>query len=195
MSREHLFLSPGKSDVFSLLEWYINTAFGSAVQVHIYRVGWRNNRESYEQKMEKFLDVVNKVADQFGPVSLGGISASGSFMLNAYMEMPDKIKKVISVCGRLRVGKGVFPPMDLAAIGSHAFYESVVCSEENQRRMTEGDRRKFMTLSALFDEQVPHSTSTLTGARNLKIPMIGHIFSQAYAIRKMDKEIINFLNC
>lgn len=193
MHKEHLILSPGKSDAFSLLEDSINNIFEPFVKVHIYKVGWRDNAETFDQKMKRLLVFIDEIADKYGSVSLGGISASASFMLNAYMERRSEVKKVVSICGRLRAGKFVFPQLELAAWQSNAFYKSVILSEENQKKMTFQDRNRFMTLSAKFDEPVPRSTSILEGANNLKVPMIGHIFSQAYAIRKMDKEIIDFL--
>lgn len=189
----HFIIVPGLGDRVTLVEELFQNRFPNLVKIHVYRAPWIRNEESLSLKMKRFLMFIDQLTEDNGQVSLGGISAGGSFVLNAYMERKSKVNKVVNICGRLRVGEGVFPSLNLAAIRSRAFYDSVCASEQNLKKLTVSDKKNFMTMSAWFDEQVPHQTSVLDGAINLTIPMAGHIFSQAYALCFMNRKITNFI--
>lgn len=192
MHREHLILIPGLGDRISLVEERLKKIFAPDVIIHFYRANWRNG-ENFDSKLQHFLNFFDGISEKNGTLSLGGISAGGSLVLNSYCERRTKVNKVINICGRLKAGKIVFPPLGLAAITSRSFYDSVRASGENLEAFTTADTSKFMTFSALFDEQVPRQTSQLEGAQNLIVPRVGHVFSQAYALTRMNREITKFI--
>lgn len=191
-AKYHMVIIPGLSDHATGIEKLLNNRFPAA-QIHIYRVPWKNDKESYDLKITRFLDFLDSLTVSKAKIVLVGISAGGSFATNAYAKRKKHIHKVINVCGRLRAGRRVHIPMWLASVKSKAFVESVQASERNLEKFTASDRKKFMTMKSLFDEMVPRQTVTLEGATNVVIPMVEHVLSQAYALCLMNKKITAFI--
>ena len=158
----------------------------------IHRVGWHDH-ESFEPKLQRLLDLINQEADKGKKVSLVGLSAGGSAVLNTFSEMPDKINGVVSVASRLR--SGGFGPRSLESRGakSPAFVESVKRFEKHEDKLTDADKLKVMTMRALIDELVPDETAKLKGAHNVHIPMFEHGASIYSALTLFSKPLIDFL--
>ena len=49
--------------------------------------------------------------------------------------------------------------------------------EQNETSLIKNDRKKIMTVRALFDELVPDNTSYVIGANNKRLKTIEHVFS------------------
>ena len=64
--------------------------------------------------------------------------------------------------------------------------------EKNEPKLSREDRKKIMTVRALFDELVPDETSWIKGATNKKINSVEHMFSIWIGL-SFYKPLINFL--
>lgn len=64
--------------------------------------------------------------------------------------------------------------------------------EHNVTNLTKKDKDNILTVSALWDELVPYETSTLSGANNIKVATLEHIYAIAYALL-FEKKIIKFI--
>lgn len=186
-----LIVVPGLGDNYRFYEWAMKDWENNYnITPFFYKVGWNTSR--VEIKLKEFLHQIDSQTKQ-NRVSLMGLSAGGSFVINAFSLCRNKIYKVINNCGRLREGKNVFPSLTLAAKGYPAFKESVLLCEQNQKHISSKDRKKIMTIRPFFDEIVPSSTTDLEGAITIQIPSIQHMVSMGLSVTLFRKRIIDFL--
>jgi pimeloyl-ACP methyl ester carboxylesterase len=148
------------------------------LQPHIFPLQWQNS-ETFAPKLKRLLKLIADYKERGYEVSLVGTSAGGCAAINAFMEAPEAIDKVINVCGRLRVGpiEGV-RSFEAKTATSQAFAESVKLCESRLEGIRSADLKKVTTIhSALFDQLVPPETTTIIGARNIAVPFPEHMFS------------------
>ena len=160
----------------------------------VYPVGWFDEEKQFTPKLNRLLNLVDGFVKDGYAVSLIGNSAGGSAVLNIFAARKDIIHRVINICGRVRTGttKG-FRSFENRTSKSPAFAQSIKMAEEAEKAFTEGDRVKIMTIHPIFDELVPDDTLTISGATNIKIPMIVHSVSIILALTVFSKPLIAFL--
>jgi len=158
----------------------------------IIQINWKDGR-GLKPKLKKVTDLIDSFVRNGDSVSLIGCSASGSLMLNAFVERKDVIQKVINLDGFLRPGnaKG-YRSFDKRSAKSVAFRESVLRFEKLEPILTPKDRKKILTVRPLFDELVPPETVMVRGALNRQIPMVEHVLNIAMALVVYDP-VIKFL--
>lgn len=199
MQKEHhLVMIPGLNDQGFLQKRLMNLVpkywqkYG--VVGHIISPNWEDGEE-FKPKLERMLGKVDELIEEGHEVSVLGLSAGGSAALNVFCQRKNVLKGAVNGTGRLRVGENVRPSLDWAARNSPAFKESVVLFEsQNEKILTEDNRKRIMTVRPLWDEIVPISTSPLEGADNRVVPVVGHLLAGGYVCFVYGKEIVNFLN-
>lgn len=154
---------------------------------------WKDERD-LKPKLQKIIDLIDLHHKQDHIVSLVGTSASGSLILNAYLERRDKVHKVINIGGFLRPGSenGIrnFKTRSTASI---SFYQSVMQFTEREPQLSRSNRKKILTVHPRFgDELVPANCVTISGATNETIFSIEHIASIAASLF-FYKPVIQFL--
>jgi hypothetical protein len=154
---------------------------------------WKNKEESYEDKLVRILDQIDKLHIKEYKVLLLGTSAGGCAAINTFCKRKNKISKVVNVCGRLRKGEKVFPSLDIAARASPSFKQSILECEENIKSLSDEDRKKIFTIRSLFDEIVPTTLVSVPGATNTRIVSIGHVVSITLVMMVYWGKIIDFL--
>lgn len=154
------------------------------------------NKEGLESKLAKLLEIIDKES-KTEKIFLLGISAGASLAMNAFMQRLDRLEKLVSVCGRLRFGWSrdkIKRKLQENTLSYLAFRESVEMLEKNIKYLGKVDRRRIMTVSAKFgDEMIPRGTSQLPGAKNILIPTIGHLLSILSAMTANFEPIRKFL--
>lgn len=192
MSKEHhLIIIPGLGDDVKWINWATKGWSRFGITPHVESAHWKDIDESVGVKIERLVKSMDVyLAD--GEVSLLGISAGGGLVLNAYCLRKDKIQKMVVVSGRMREGIDK-PSLREAAREHKAFYNSVIFAEDNETRLTDLDRKKFLTTRGLQDNTVPVSTTPIEGVRNVQIPAIGHLPSIVGALTIFRKPVIDFL--
>lgn len=194
MQKKHcLIIVPGLGDNISLVGWTLKDWNKKGVTVIVYPAPWNRLDESFDRKLERLVREIDKYYTKGFRVSLLGISAGAGLVLNAYVQRKKKIHKVILVCGRLRTGEDLAHWYYKWNRRSEAFYDSVLLSEQNQKSFTKDDFKKFLVFSALYDDLVPLKTSVLPQSKNIRLPMVGHIFSIGYTLLFKQKEIWDFI--
>jgi len=171
--KHHLIFVPGLSDNNKLLTWAINRFNKDEFTPHIHLAPWLKRTEKFEPKLNRLLKLIDKLSGDGDLVSLIGISAGASLVLNAYLQRKNKIIGVVNICGRLRSGTG-FPSLNLASRKNPAFKQSVLGFENIEPTLTTKDKKKVLTISAFLDEIVPLNTATLPGATNIQVPLVEH---------------------
>lgn len=187
---------PGLGDNTRVLAWVVGYWKRYGLDPIVYSVGWRDGEESFRPKLKKLVALIDKYAKNGNRVSLVGTSAGGSAALNAFIERKSKIHRVINVCGRLRVGPTAgYRSFKAKTKSSPAFVESVRLCERGIEQLSLPDRRKIMTVRAMFgDELVPPETTIVDGALNIQIPTAEHMFSIGAALTIYSGALIFFLN-
>lgn len=144
---------------------------------------WKDG-EHFDAKLAKITDEIDLYLQKGNTVSLVGCSASGSAMLNAFIEKKDEIQGVVNLDGFVRPGtaKGL-RNFDVRSAQSIAFRESVMRFTKLEKTLTVQDKRKILTVRPLFgDELVPPDTVVIPGATNKTVPFGEHIISIALAL-------------
>jgi len=165
------------------------------IKVDLCRVQWKDG-VSYPSKLEKLLRLIDDLTKTGYTVSLVGISAGGSAAINALFAHPDKVHKVINICGRLKDGGYLgFRSLERQSRSSLAFRESVLLSEQNLIKANRTHLKKIMSIRARFgDELVPSDTSVVTGGYNVSVPVAEHGLTIAIALTLWRHTIMQFLD-
>lgn len=149
--------------------------------------------EGIEPKIRRLTDLVDKE----GKVIMLGISAGASLAMNVYIQKLDKVEKMVSVCGRLRLGwtdNVISKKLQHNTLKNIAFKDSVKLLSKNVRKLSVEDKKRILTISSeLGDELIPLKTSQLDGATNILIPTIGHLITITSALTNNFGKIDKFL--
>lgn len=195
MSKKHkVIIVSGLGDNIGKIRFATNHWKKFGLEPIAYSVGWHDGEKEFKPKLKRLIKLINDLSRKGNTISLVGLSAGGSAVLNAFIEQKDKVHRVVNVCGRLRTGtqKG-FRSFAVRTSSSPAFARSIRLCEARENNLTKADRLKVMTVRAIFDELVPKDTAILKGAYNTKIPTLEHIFSIGMALTLFSKPIILFL--
>jgi pimeloyl-ACP methyl ester carboxylesterase len=189
---EIIIFVPGLGDdkQFWLFEsWWKKDGF----EVLTFKTGWKSE-ESFENKLER-LNKLIKEKSKNKKVVLIGTSAGGSLAINAYYKSPDKIKKVITVCSRLKQGElDGFRGFKARTKGYPTFAESIIKTEEIEKQLTQEDKKRIMTVRAMLgDELVPGNTATIDNATNITVPTMEHNISIALSLTVFSKPLAEFI--
>lgn len=191
VKKHHVIIVPGLGNRYWFFQWATRDWREKGLTVHFVPMAWEKGKK-LGPKLDKLTQKIDTLA-RSGNVSLIGASAGASAVINAFSKRKKKVYKVINICGRLREGTHVFPPLALAALSSAAFKESVLRSERILPTFTKQERKRILTIRPLFDEIVPGSTVPIPGVLNRRIIAIGHTISIALAITFFAKHILSFL--
>lgn len=191
-SKHSVIVVPGLGDrylstKFSTVDW--KTRFGLNPYIHL--APWQDNEE-FPFKLKRLTDLIDKLTPQ-GPVSLVGISAGWSLILNAYSQRREDITRLVNVCGRGKAGQSVRPNLTYSAKKSRAFKQSVLAAEKVLPTLSDSDLRKIMTIRGLYDEAVPLKTIPILGAKNIQIPSLGHVPTITIAMTIARGPMVRFL--
>ena len=156
---------------------------------------WENEK-GVKPKLTRLLRKIN-IESRDKKILLLGISAGASLAMNAFLMKPEKIEKVVSLCGRLKMGLSkdmIRRKLQENTLKRRAFRESVELLQKNLNKLAKIDKKRILTLSAEFgDEVIPLETSTLPGVKNIMIPAIEHVISIFSAMTVNFEPIKKFL--
>jgi pimeloyl-ACP methyl ester carboxylesterase len=194
-SRHSIIVVPGLDDGPDtwLMRLIIQHWSKDGFKIDICRMRWKDS-SSYQLKQEKLLRLIDENNKAGYTTSLVGISAGGSAVVNALFARPDIVHKVINICGRLKDGGYLgFRSLERQSRSSPAFRESVLYAQNNLVNANRTHLEKIMTLRARFDELVPSETSLVSGAHNILLPSVEHIFSIIIALVFYRRCIVDFV--
>ncbi|PJE62393.1 hypothetical protein COU88_05240 [Candidatus Roizmanbacteria bacterium CG10_big_fil_rev_8_21_14_0_10_39_6] len=194
-SQNTVIIIPGLGDNTRVLEIMTLHWKKHGLMPYVHSVGWRNNKDSFGIKLQELVSLIDHFLKRKDTVSLVGTSAGGSAALNAFFKRKRVIHRVVSICGRSRLGPTAgFRSFANMTKTSPAFAESVRMCDKREKSLTEADKKKIMTVRAqIGDELVPPETATISGALNIQVPMVEHVLSIGSALTLFSKPIIDFL--
>ena len=159
------------------------------MNVIVFDPKWKN-RKGFEEKLKKLLNLIDEETSH-SKVSLVGISAGGSAVINAYLKRVDKVHCVVTVCSQLKLSHH---HKNSTLKKSKSFKESVVKLEKNTKKLTVFEKTKILNIrSLLIDELVPKDTSFLNGTEKVEIPTEAHVLTIVSALTVFSFKIIRFI--
>lgn len=184
-------LGLGDDNIYTpILTWWWRQ---QGIKIIIFQTKWKSG-EDFQSKLNRLLKLTDNESTN-SEVSLIGTSAGGSLAINAYAKRKNKINKVITICSRLRRGqiKG-FRGFKQRTKGYSAFKDSVIKAEENEAIFSNGEKKRIMTVHALFgDELVPTNTSSIDRAKNIIVPTGEHVISIATCLTIFSRTLVSFI--
>lgn len=161
----------------------------------VFKPNWEDD-EGARPKLTRLLKLVDEKS-RSEKIFILGISAGASLAMNVFLQRPEKIEKMVSLCGRLRMGfsKNIITrELQKQTLENKAFAESVMLLEKNVYKLKGKDKKRILTVSAKFgDELIPIETSQMVGAKNILIPTPEHILSIFLGLTFNFKPIKDFL--
>lgn len=146
----------------------VNTWRLWGVTAELFQVNWADG-EAFEPKFTRLLERIDELAAK-GDVSLVCASAGATAAINAFAERKN-IRAVVCIAGKINnphaVGDGYKRK-------NPAFWESMQRTTESLDRLNDRERKRILSIRAMFDPIVPAKDSLLAGAVNRVSPTMGH---------------------
>lgn len=173
---------PGYGDRFDYIERATkNWARNYDLEPEVYVFGWSGDPETYDANWREFDEVLQHI----GVAAIIGISAGASVAARALQIYPEKIKKVVTICGPLHPEK--MNPSTL-----HNKYPILERSLENIS-LENIDPDRVMTLRPLHDDVVSTEAMFLEGAHDKRIKTFGHAFTIGWTMFTKGETMANFI--
>jgi len=193
--KDYVIFIPGLGDNKAALNWALRLWRCGGVQAEVYRFDWTNTSAGVLlQKQSRFLDRIDELLARGFRVSLVGISAGGSVVLNAFRERQNMVHAVINICGRLRDGfPNAQPALQDFSNTAPVFHDSVVQIGATTGCISAESRGKILTVRPFFDREVPVETVPFCGAQNTQIMSVCHGLSISVALIFHRHKMMRFL--
>lgn len=196
MSQHIALIVPGLGDVDDMVYYATRFWRRSGLEPIVHRIGWYEQGVDFSSKLQEIIRRIDHLYAAGNTVSLIGLSAGASAVLNAYLQRKASVKNVVAVCGRLRKGeKGQIYGFYKSTETSMQYRQSVLLFEDNESGLCKCDRRNIMTVHARFgDSHAPLNTAILEYALNRVLPTGGHTVSIALALTVLAKPLLDFIH-
>ena len=159
------------------------------LEPHFVYINWHNN-ESFDQKLNKVIKLVDELSAENHKVSIVAASAGCSMAINVYSARADKISSVIFICGKLRNPNTIG---DNYKKQNPSFLDAVTSSDKLVKKLSNSDKDKMLTLRPIVDETVTKGDGTIEGVKNKIIFSVEHALSIVLAISLYKRTAINFI--
>lgn len=166
---------PGLGDVYdsgrklALKTWRL---YG--VRAELVRMNW-DDEKGYTPKYNRVVKAVTSAIKNGYTVSLVADSAGASLALNVFADYPD-IYRVVTICG---VNSPKLKISDIVKQKDPALDDSV---KHLMRSLPKLDTKRIVSLQSRMDEIVADEYSFIKGARNQKLPIIGHSLAISFCL-------------
>jgi hypothetical protein len=144
------------------------------VEPHLFQMNWAD-QEAYAPKQARLLAVVDELA-QAGSVSLVAASAGATAAVNVFALRKNAVLGVVCIAGKINNPQAIG---DGYKRNNPAFWESAHLTTSSLANLQEQDRRRIVSIRAMFDPIVPGRDSILQGAHNKLTWTSGHAITIA----------------
>lgn len=159
------------------------------VKPELFQMNWADG-ELFQPKLQRLLDTIDSLAENGYDVSLVGVSAGASAVLNAYAARKSKVHGVVIICGKVNHPEAVSPALYAK---NPAFKESMDRLPDSLDVLGEQYRKRILSIRPIADYTVPVRDTRIKGVKQGLIPTIGHVPSIAYGISLGAYKAIRFL--
>ncbi len=153
-------------------------------------IGWTDKNMSFKDKLNLLCNKIDELSEDSGSIALVGSSAGASAVLNAYVRKQDKVRAIVTICGKIQQRQPISPSY---LKKNPPFKESLGLLPDALEQLKPNDLKKIMTAYPWHDGVVPIHDAQINGAHHHRINMIGHVSSIATAITIGKRPLIKFI--
>jgi hypothetical protein len=147
------------------------------LETHFMALGW-SEKHGYDAKQTRLLTLVDTLHAAGHTVSLVGISAGGSAVINAFAAS-DKIHRVVCICGKLQRPDSIGKPYYNR---NPDFEESMHRLASSYDKLGQDKRVRIMSTHPWHDNTVPIADTRVAGTLEKTLPGWGHISGIFFAL-------------
>lgn len=159
------------------------------VRSEVILMHWRT-KEPFETKLARLLARIDQLHQQGYQISLVGVSAGASAVINAFALRQTELHRVVCICGKLRRPETISPNTYRR---NPAFAESMQVLPDSLDHIPKKARKRICSIKPLADELVPPEDTTITGAQAKTIISFGHAPSIGLAVTLYWPLVMKFL--
>lgn len=158
------------------------------LNVHYFPMGWAD-KEPFQPKLARLLAKIDELSKSKDPVSLVGVSAGGSAVIDAY-EQRKFLNSVVLIAGKIHNPQAI----NQRYYDKNPAFQGSIAAVTNAVKLLTGDeRRRILSIHPIWDNTVPVKDTKITGAQSKTVPALGHIPGIYYTIIFAIPAIAKFL--
>ncbi|MDO8408377.1 MAG: hypothetical protein Q7S95_04100 [bacterium] len=156
-----------------------------------HKVKWRDG-EPFEVKLGRLIDEIDTYHATGAQISLIGSSAAAALGLLAYLARREKVHRVVSICGWIRIGhsRGY---LEWCRRFGDAFVDSVLCLDARVEELTKEDRAKILIVRSFLDQIVRRRCQELEGVRVVVMPSPEHTIGIGMSLTTHARPLVAFI--
>jgi len=156
---------------------------------HYFPLGW-NKKEGFNAKLERILQRVEQLSGDANHVSLVGVSAGASAVINAYVSSK-KVTGVVSISGKINHPETVKPSVYAT---NPDFKESLEMLQNSLGLLTGKDKQRLLSIHPLKDLTVPLDDTRIPGVEEKTVIGWNHVQGIAAGVVMGSAAIARFLH-
>lgn len=181
---------PGLGDqkVFSIQRLVPRTWYKYDVRGRCFCIGWTN--KEFKPRFQKLLTMIDRLSAKGHKVSLIGSSAGATAVLLAFLERPEQINGVVTICGKIHNPDNV---RKAAYDMNPAFKQSLNLLQPKLDGLTDEMKQRISCIYSDKDELIPEKEAIIVGAENILVGSFGHVPTIAIQIKLHIDDRLDFL--
>jgi hypothetical protein len=184
--QHHVIYVPGILDDVYHQRLAVKTWRLYGVRGHLHVMPWLGD-EAYKPKLQRLLDEIDSYRAKGHRVSLFGVSAAASAVINAYMERKDDITGVVYAVAKIQAPETV---SNKIYAKNPAFKTSIYELQDNLKKLTQADKAKMHSFYSPADGYVPHAATVIPGVRETRLPALRHGWAITYCLTLGARKIL-----
>jgi hypothetical protein len=159
------------------------------VQTEICAMNWLVD-EPWDAKLQRLLERIDFHHTEGREVSLVGVSAGSTAILQAIIKRRNEIKSAVLVSGKFQYPDTVHP---MRYKMNPALHNALIESSRALNQLTNCDKQKLRLFRPIYDNLLPSQEIYIPGVKTAVMPAITHVGGIAYAITLGSWQIVRFL--
>lgn len=148
------------------------------VEAELFHMNW-GDKKPWEPKLKKLLKRIDKLDREGKTVALVGVSAGATAVINAFAARQDKVVGVVCISGKIHRPENIQARYRRT---NPSFITSAYACPRSLAAIGKANRKRLLSIYALFDEVVTTRDSRVAGARNRLSPTIGHAITIGFQL-------------
>jgi hypothetical protein len=136
---------------------------------HYFPLGW-NNPTGFSTKLNLLNDYITELHGSGNVVSLVGVSAGASAVINAY-SVNRHVSGVVYICGKINHPENV--GLSTFAVNPD-FKESLMLLQYNLEHLSVAGKQRLLNIYPYKDQTVPYKDTRIQGVKEIKLPGWSH---------------------
>lgn len=153
-----------------------------------FTVGWSDTGE-FDPRLDALCDRIVELRSEGKDVALVGASAGASAVVGALARLGNEVSASVLICGKIHrphaIPEVVF---DL----NEVFEDALDDVDGEVERLPEEVLSRMMSLRAFRDGIVPPRDSVIRGAKNVRMPVLGHVPGIGFALLRYGRLVVRF---